>query len=69
MLTAMDPNDVERFTRHLRAKGHRVAIGSTVVPDDWSPGPELMQKLHPERQHRSNDNAFQTWCDELKERT
>ena len=38
-------SNVERFTRHLRAKGLRIA--HTFVPPDWRTTRELMDKLEP----------------------
>jgi len=35
----------EAFTRLLRAKGRRIAIGMTFVPPGWIPSPEIESKL------------------------
>ena len=40
--------DSELFARHLRLKYMvRIAVGRTLVPDDWHPHPDDLLKMHP----------------------
>lgn len=71
----MNAQDTEQLTRHLIAKGRRIAIGGTVIPHGWVPDEATMRKIRPqdpelEHQVRAlmHDGAMGYWKDYLKNR-
>lgn len=58
----------EAFTRHLRARGRRIAIGRTFVPPGWTPAPELESKLVHEAAGSELrwSHHFRKWKEEMK---